>query len=745
MLSFTTSLTNALSKTATQSYWLLRLYFNDESSFTGISDRTRTIGGVIYYGLASWGNHNQTLNIDQFTTSNGTMQVKLDNSPNKIDGKRFSDLLADNNYANRKWELFQCDENADFSTDNIIAGGIISSDFKHTPTSTAIYLNDYWAKYNIEIPLNRVTNALDPNAPEKNIGIPRPIWIGDYQTDNLTAALNTYEYQKYKVPAVITNKWNDDETGTTASSDFETVDEITNVFLYINNQWAVTDDTPTISNPDAIFKGTVCKAFFSLTAHEDECSNGTCPDYEEAFDGDGDTAATWNIAGVSAPGGFIAFSIPDIVLKSLGKNISAITVKLWGSLTGTVTDDIIMFTSWEGGDSEANVITINAGLNEYDITGDFSAAELSTWSFQKDVLTIQVSNVEDMVMFINEIGIEITFEVQDNLIKPFVYEIAEEDKQFGGTDIRSATRNYKALGDIETVYVTGQGRILGSWIENGESLGRTNGFSTGGLIENPIYAIETILRDELGLTKTEINTVSFDAAGNTTDGDIENTFNSNATAIDFAFSQYKLITSRNLITKICKQCGSYIFWSGDQIKIKARRRTYTSVEKTIDFKDIKIIDFALTPMDDVYNYISLDYAYDYGLNKTTETITPDDDAGLKDNTSISNATVDGYGQTLKLPVDMPFSKDLSTVNNYGDALLAWFKDRKQIITFDTKIGTAKYNALEIGDIINFSNWDSNLKVLGDTITTADGFMITQITKRPNGCRIQVTEVAGTIS
>ena len=132
MLDFTTSLTNALSKTSTQSYWLLRLYFNDESSFTGISDRTRTISGVIYYGLANWGNHNQTLNIDQFTTSNGTMQVRLDNSPNKINGGRFSDLLSTNNYSNRKWELFQCDENADFSTDNIIAGGIISSDFKPT-------------------------------------------------------------------------------------------------------------------------------------------------------------------------------------------------------------------------------------------------------------------------------------------------------------------------------------------------------------------------------------------------------------------------------------------------------------------------------------------------------------------------------------------------------------------------------------------------------------------------------------
>ncbi|KKL50052.1 hypothetical protein LCGC14_2309360 [marine sediment metagenome] len=204
MLSFTTSLTNALTKTATQSYWLLRLYYNDESNYTGISDRTRTINGVIYYGLATWGSHNQTLNIDQFRTSNGTMQVGLSNAPNKIDGLRFSDLLATNNYANRKWELFQCDENADFSTDNMVAGGIISSDFKHTPNSTEIYLNDYWAKYNIELPLHRATKEDYPYISEKNLNEPIPIWAGDFDTlANVPAGDFERHFVKGRVPALI--------------------------------------------------------------------------------------------------------------------------------------------------------------------------------------------------------------------------------------------------------------------------------------------------------------------------------------------------------------------------------------------------------------------------------------------------------------------------------------------------------------------------------------------------------------
>ena len=62
----------------------------------------------------------------------------------------------------------------------------------------------------------------------------------------------------------------------------------------------------------------------------------------------------------------------------------------------------------------------------------------------------------------------------------------------------------------------------------------------------------------------------------------------------------------------------------------------------------------------------------------------------------------------------------------------------------TTTGTT-YNYLEVSDIVNFSNWDANLKIFGDTISTADGYMITQITKFPNKAKIVLTEVAGNIA
>jgi len=138
----------------------------------------------------------------------------------------------------------------------------------------------------------------------------------------------------------------------------------------------------------------------------------------------------------------------------------------------------------------------------------------------------------------------------------------------------------------------------------------------------------------------------------------------------------------------------------------------------------------------------MEYNYDYGANKTIKSRTPDDNASLEDATSQGTGLA-GYNDELKLTVSMPYTLDETTADNYGESVLAWFKQQWQVITLDTTRAT--YNDLEVGDIVNFSNWDSTLKVFGDTITTADGFMITQITKFPNKAKIVLTEVAGNIA
>ncbi len=761
MLNFTTSLVNALSKTATQSYWLLRLYYNNESAYTGISDRTRTIGGVVYYGLASWGSgHNQTLNIDQFTTSNGTMEVGLNNAPNKIEGKRFSDLFADNNYSNRKWELFQCDENADFSTDNLIAGGIISSDIKPTPTQITMYLNDYWAKYDIELPVNKVTKATYPNAPENNLDKPTPMAYGDCSYNTAEDGFISH-LVKGRFPAIVTDKWSDDASNTQAKPDSEAMHTLSTSNLYMHNKKYTacepTNVTVTAATPIITFKGNKWTDFTSLlkwNTYEDTNYGNTIdqdPTTSYNLDATGAVAVItgWRVLQPFNKPGLIETAAPD-----------SHTIRIWvltGTKTGTQPVKPGPGIGWyltrnEFTDYDLDWTKDTQGI---DITGLFGAVQIENWDFQgvgnndrwQMVIDDAFNTNWDQICPIIDIGyiIELTTE------KSFEKEIQVEDSPLFVGNLAGrygVVERYKTVTVYGTdvgdyVYWSGKGRKYGTWIN-----ARGLPYSNGNLIENPVFIIENIFRTEVGLN-SEINIGSFNSAGDES-GDLENGFGvgaNNVEDIKFAFSNYRFIKTKRLVENIGQQSGCYVWWSGDTVAIKARRRTYTSANSIIDFKDIKIVDFGLTPMDDVFNDIQVDYSYDYAKNKTNKSRTSTDNGSLKDDGANSSQSddVEGYDQILKLVHKMSYTLDSDTADNYGEALLAWFKDRKQIITIDTKDGTAEYNALEVGDIINFSNWDSNLKIFGDTISTSDGFMITQITKRPNGARIVVTEVTGTIS
>ena len=143
MLSFDSSLSNALANRNTTSFWVLKLYYNDESEFIGVSDTHRVDGSDIYYGLvSSWGNLQQSLNFYRFTTSASSMTINLINAERSIKGGRFSDLLSSYNFANRKWELFQNTSQAGTydTAARMIGNGIINGEIKYTTENISFTL-----------------------------------------------------------------------------------------------------------------------------------------------------------------------------------------------------------------------------------------------------------------------------------------------------------------------------------------------------------------------------------------------------------------------------------------------------------------------------------------------------------------------------------------------------------------------------------------------------------------------------
>ena len=305
MLSFDTALTSALANANTTAFYVLKLYYNDESAFIGVSDRHRQDGTDIYYGIVTnFGNYTQSLDFFNFSTSTGNMTVTLINSENSIKGGRFSDLLASNNFANRKWELFL---NANNTTTldtaaRMIASGVISGEISYDENNTTLTLLDNSSKYHKRIPANTVDSSTFTNAPTKNIGKPIPIAYGDFYEKTDIGTIPTTHYDKYynfyksAFPAIVTNKWDVQEAGSLAKADTQAVNtmDAENIYIYSRGYYPTLTGTNVITaNPVIEYKGSTASVYVPISTSNlaSESGSGTFSVANEERVGDGSFSA----------------------------------------------------------------------------------------------------------------------------------------------------------------------------------------------------------------------------------------------------------------------------------------------------------------------------------------------------------------------------------------------------------------------------------------------------------------------
>ena len=116
--------------------------------------------------------------------------------------------------------------------------------------------------------------------------------------------------------------------------------------------------------------------------------------------------------------------------------------------------------------------------------------------------------------------------------------------------LRLRVKYKRPLNNRIRIFAECTGRKYGSWIDDG---GRSNSYNEGDLIENPAFIIESILRDELGLANSEIDTSNFDSAG----GKLE--------SWDMALSLTELINSDKLFQKFGQQCKCAFFFNSQNL------------------------------------------------------------------------------------------------------------------------------------------------------------------------------------
>ena len=771
MLSFDSSLSNALANRNTTSFWVLKLYYADEGSsdFFGVSDTHRVDGSDIYYGLvSSWGNLQQSLDFYGFTTSASSMTINLINAERSIKGGRFSDLLSSYNFANRKWELFQNTSQAGTydTAARMIGSGIIAGDIKYNTESISLTLLDNSSRFHKIVPYHTVDTTAYPNAPISNRNAPVPMAYGDFGEDIAQGTYGDFAYHfvKGKFPAIVVDKQNTDgltvalpdtirpheEYGT--GNDLDDMAQLSilyggRVYMPLASQYLQCnlnnvkvgdhasfgyDNAPDEDGDNIIyFKGASYFAYFPLESLSVETgtTGGSIANWI-----DGDFSTSSGLGGTDGATHVIDFRFPDITkLGHLDSDGDVDLLMYISAVSGTGTNTALKLVDTKPGSEQT--LTWGTGAQRIAMSSAFSATQRDTQDFSSEVVGLSVTaDGGTQYVNINQVGLQIEVEV----FKKYGMPVYEQETIYTGaandpggykivntevvSSITAKTRQY--------MYYAGKGREYGGWIDADS---RNNGYNDTNLIENPIFLIEHILRSELGLTSSEIDHATFDTSGNTTNGHIVNTFDEDAVGdIKFAFSQYKFLDSKELIKRLSKQCCSYVFIGGDgKFKIKTLQKAadYGSANKTIDYLDINLKGISKTPLSQIKNDVTVNYDFDYMDEVFKKS---------KNRTATVTANSTGNNQVFKLKLDASAIIDDTTADNLAIAYKDIFKDQK--IALDFQCINPKYNDLEIGDIIKFKNWDSKIKIYGAAMGT-DYYIVQSISKTPSTSSIKAIKVS----
>jgi len=748
MLSFDASLSSSLKYANTTAFWVLKLYYNDESAFIGVSDVDRKDGDDIYYGLiSSFGSHSQQLDFYDFTTSISNMKIKVINTERCIQGKRFSDLLSTYNFANRKWELFlNTAQTTTLDTAaRMIATGVISGDIQYDYNSLSMVLIDKNSKIHKQLPTSTLGSTSGVPSNNKNKGIPMTygdFYIADVGTIPTTHFDRFSNFYRNAFPAIISNKFDATSEVVTAKLDSQSMHTLDseNVYYYTNGHYATimsTDVDATTSNPEIDFNGARCKAYIPLSTDNFATSGtGTQANVANMVNGLFNDTSIGKISVTDGNTRTIFFGIPRI--PNMGTVVSTTAIARLGEVVGSgVSDLTIGATSFQ--------LSSTSDDSEISATVNYTTDQKNAWDLEGR-LNISVTSASasgNASVEIQEIGFVVEFDITNieshNVLEFYETTIGEHlgykgavlsavyDKKI--TKTRTKTTNYPASYDF--IYASGKGRKYGSWIDADS---RNNGYDQNQVLQNPIYIIEDILRTELSLSSSDIDFALFDTAGNDTNGHIKEPFNEDATRdIKFAFSQYKFINSKELIFRICRQAFTWFWISGNgKAKVRTLFRpsdTFTT-DKTIDYSEITLKSISRTPLNNVRNDITVNYNYSYGSTENKDKV------NTTDSTS-AGTTVDGYNDSLEFDMDAEYIINTTTATQLADGYKAIFKDRKVVIDFD--VLTPKHNDLEITDHITFSNWDEKIKLYG-TAFNSDVFLITNISKKVNRCSIKAIKV-----
>ena len=721
MLSLSSNLSTAFTKDSTSSYWYIKLYYDNESSFIGLSDKDRTIDSNIYYGLvASWSNLTYSANLNDFEVKFASMNLKIINTDNAIDGGRFSDLYSAKGFTNRKWELYVADDNVSSVSDHqILATGIIGLNTSHNDRAFTITLNNILNKYNPEVPTTILSGV---DVPDENVGKPVPFVYGDFDRNLVLPSSDFDRHTGGHAPMIVSDKWNVSGGGVQAKADTETLHTLRdkNMEMYIGDAYASFDDNlVSISNPIAYISGNLLESgkFVTGVTEVQNFSNST--------------SKTLSVSGDTDD---FSFGIPNLP-KGVDRSGLSMLIYYTSDFISPGTTDFFKFTNTANSPISND---LPQGTNTTQTIGLTSTDTGRTIKLRMDA----TDSGNSFSASIHTILIVGDYEIDDSVVETKVHKyttyshgIDERSFRIGEQEspiTLSVTKEYNVPKKVRMMYGSLKGRKYSSDLTES----RSNGYATTDFIENPVYMIEDIGRKMMGAS---IDTSTFDDYGTKTSGKLKDIFNvTNASDVKLRFSQYTLESVGDILRRICRNSGLfYHFNENGAIRMFGRKRasSYGSgdVTQSIDFNDCDLGSIGYTDGNYLRNKVKVEYNFDYGSEQTIEETAFVEDATSKGTTS------DGYAITNTLVSEATYINDSTVATAYANTLLDYYKDRKPIIKLST--GKMKYINIEIGDIVDIDNFPSDIKIFGTALSSSDYFMVTNVSKSPKMIILTLTEVS----
>lgn len=762
MLSFNSDITSYLERHSSNSIFLVRLYYGDESSFTGISSIDFTDGSDFYRGIASSiGPIQDDLDLFGFKVDQGNITINVVNAKAFDDNKRFSDLVGTNSYDGRKAEIYVIPNiNVGNVTKEQIFSGIITADFDYDTKQCTIVLNNYKQRYNVSLPQTIIREDDTTNdfhyAPEDNFNRPIPMLYGSFSPDatyvfNTGASISVFNEPamdrfgstRNLAPAIVVNEFDTDSDKAIAKVDTRTMSAMSaeRAYLYqsgIYSNIKNSSNSVTVNDTNATcsfdFDSKTAYAIIPLIPNHGQDSSFTRDKHST-------TVISTATTSTNQANELYGLGIGDI--SSLGTLVSTNPARIFihGSVTGNDVDCQIEIngsaatTENTQGQSAGKASMLGHSDETKNVVNFGSGA--SNWEFNSNITFIVTPGNSNSTVNVDAAFLQV--EYTPNEAKSFI-EVVKEKRvvrkprtfQFEVKDV-DVEKEFSFPSNAQVIFVAVDGREYGSWID-GSRGSPGNNKNNGDLIVHPVHIIEDILRSELGLVDAQINMSDFDTIYNLDTG------------LKSHFSQVDEIAAFDLIDDISRQFGYYFFFDGEGVARIVPRKLASaynpsslSPDATISFSDCTFKGIRKTDNGNVYTKIRLEYDYDYGprknrLNITTSSTNKSDykrDKDIELNTSCDKIYYLNQD-------DKNLTNAKAIAQGIHDLYLDLYKTRKNVI--DLISFNQSHLKFEVGDIVALSDEPSDITLYGTEITNQN-FMITSTKKYPDKIELELTQVS----